>query len=273
VSALLRQPAAPARSWLEDLFDPLARFWEELNVRREVEEDRRRFEAAKTRHEQRVRAIEEHERPHALKGKGVTAKTTVDEDTAGLIQAALAESRILRPYIKGKFPKSSIPGKMKIHGSDAEFEYAYETENKVKDSPAAVKAEAEKARGFYHRRSGTIHLRPRSNLGHALHEAMHKLAAPGFLNFFGRFWEEGVAQYFADCVLLEQGLQPMKGHLYEDELRCAKRLVAFTDRDLVARAYFLDHQPLMNRLIERLGGDHAALKDLIERKTLCDRLR
>ena len=185
---------------------------------------------------------------------------------------ALNESRILRPYIKEKFPRSNIPGKFKIHDSDAEFEYAYVNQHDLKDSPAALQAQAEKVRGFYHRRTGTIHLRPSSNLGHALHEAVHKLASPAFLNFYGSFWEEGVAQYFTDCVLVEHGLPRMKSHLYEDELRCAKRLAAFAGPDLLARAYFVDHGPLLRKLTDRIGGDPSTISDLIKQKKLCDRL-
>jgi hypothetical protein len=64
----------------------------------------------------------------------------------------------------------------------------------------------------------------------------------------------------------------MKTHLYEDELRCAKRLVAFTSRDLVGRAYFVNHQPLLDELVAKLGGDVSSLKALIDKKQLCDRL-
>jgi hypothetical protein len=274
-SALLSRqpaPASPARTWLDDFFNPLAQLWEEWNVRAEVEEDRSRVEALKKQHEQRMREIEEREKPHVLKSKGVGTTTRVDESTAKLVQAALAESRVLRPYIKDKFPAASVPGKVTIHDSDAEFEHSYVKLNEIKDSPAAVKAQAAKVRGFFHRKSGTIHLRPTSTLGHALHEAVHKLASPAFLNFYGHFWEEGVAQYFADCVLTEQGLPRMKSHLYEDELRCAKRLVAFTSHDLVARAYFVNHTPLLDELVARLGGDPGTLRDLIKREKLCDRL-
>jgi hypothetical protein len=277
VSTLLRQPTstpAPSstRTWLDDFLDPFAEFWEEWQVRADVEADRMRIEAHKKQHEQRVREYEQRPISQVLKSKGVGTTTRVNEGTAALLQAALSESKVLRPYIQSKFPKSNIPDKVKIHGSDAEFEYSYTNQHDLKDSPAALKAQAEKVRGFFHRKTGTIHLRPTSNLGHALHEAVHKLASPAFLNFYGSFWEEGVAQYFTDCVLVEQGLPRMKSHLYEDELRCAKRLVAFTNRDLVARAYFLDHQPLLAELVAKLGGDVNSLKGLIDKKQLCDRL-
>jgi hypothetical protein len=268
-SLLLRQPAPAQRTWLGDLFDPLAHFWEELKVRAEVEQDRARFEAQKQEHQRRLKEIEERERPHVLKSKGVSPTTRVDENTAALVQAALAESRILRPYIKAKFPAASIPGKVKIHDSEPEFEHAYVKLTKLKDSPSAVQAKAEKVRGFYHPKSGVIHLRPTSNLGHAIHEAMHKLAQPGFHGFFGDLWEEGVAQYFTDCLLVEHGLSPTKTHLYADELRCAKRLVAFVgSRDLVAQAYFLNHIPLLDMLRARLGGP----TDDLRGQKLCDRL-
>jgi hypothetical protein len=266
VATLLRQPqpSAPARPWYEGFFDPFAEMWEEWKVRADVAQERERFEAAKTEHQRRLKEIEERSRPHVLKSKGVGTTTRVDEGTAALVQAALAESRILAPYIRNKFPASTISGKVTIHGSEAEFEHSYVKLTDIKDSPAATQAKAEKVRGFFHRRSGAIHLRPTSTLGHAVHEAMHKLASPAFFNFYGSLWEEGVAQYFADCLLVEQGLPRMKSHLYEDELRCAKRLVAFVGRDLVARAYFIDHKPLLDKLNAEFGDTRTWRKKLCE---------
>ena len=60
--------------------------------------------------------------------------------------------------------------------------------------------------GFFDRSNGVIHVRSRTKFGHALHEAMHKVAHPGFHGFWGEFINEGVTQYFADCLLREQGL-------------------------------------------------------------------
>jgi hypothetical protein len=95
---------------------------------------------------------------------------------------------------------------------------------------------------------------------------MHKLASPAFFNFYGSLWEEGVAQYFTDCLLVEHGLPRMTTHLYEDELRCAKRLVAHVGRDLVARAYFVDHKPLLDKLSAEFGAP------TVWREKLCDLL-
>jgi hypothetical protein len=277
-SSLLRQPAPapaqaprPSQTWL-DFFHPLAELLEEWQVRAEVEEGKARHAALKAQHERRLKEIEERERPHVFKSEGVESTTRVGKSTAGLLQAALAESRVLRPYIKGKLKTSAIPGKVKIHDSDAEFEYSFEKLNEIKDSPAAIQAQARKVRGFYHRKSGTIHLRPGSNLGHALHEAIHKLASPAFFNFYGSFWEEGVCQYFTDRVLEEQGLPAMKSHLYGTELGCAKRLVAFTSHEVVAEAYFVNHTVLLNQLTAKLRLDRGTIMNLAQQGKLCDRL-
>jgi len=277
-STLLRQPApaqappqTPLGKWLRELF-PFTELLEEWQVRAEVEEGKARHAALKAEHERRLKEIEEHERPHVFKSKGVGETTRVGEGTAGLLQAALAESRVLRPYIKGKLRTSAIPGKVTIHDSDAEFEYSYQKLNEIKDSPAAIEAQARKVRGFYHRRSGTIHLRPGSNLGHALHEAIHKLASPAFFNFYGSFFEEGVCQYFTDRIFEEQRLPPMKTHLYGTELACAKRLAAFATPEVLARAYFIDHTVLLSQLTSRLGLDAGRVKDLAQQGKLCDRL-
>ena len=48
-----------------------------------------------------------------------------------------------------------------------------------------------------------------------------------------------MTQYFTDCVLREQGLPEVKDHEYQDHLVCAKKLVLATNRDTVAREYFL----------------------------------
>jgi hypothetical protein len=259
---------------LRDFFDPLRRFWQELEVRRDYEEGRVRYEEARKRQRRRLKETEEHEKPHVLKSAGVESTTIVDEHTEALIQAALTESRLLRPYLKNKFPGARIPGaKFKIHDSNEEFEYSYAKLHNIRDSPAAVHAQVARINGFFHRPTATIHLRPRSTLGDAVHEAIHKLASPTFKGYFGRFWDEGVAQYFADRVLAEHRLARYQAHLYERNLRCAKQLVAFAGDDAVAAAYFVDSRPLVESLTAKLGVDLGALIELISRGTLCDRLR
>jgi hypothetical protein len=277
-AALLRQPQPASAtdkgplSGFESFVDSVRRFFEEAAVRNEVEQDWVRREELRKRHEQRVAEAREHAQPHAFKGAGVKTTTLVDDRTAALLQGALAESLVLRPYIKDKFPAAKITEGFKIHDSDAEFEHSFAKLHNIRDSPSAVHAQVEGIRGFFHSPTRTIHLKPRANLGEALHEAIHKLASPAFIKFFGSFWEEGVAQYFANSVLAEQGLAQLRTPLYEPNLRCAKRLVKFTSRDLVAQAYFVNHGPLMNTLTTKLGVDHNGLKELINNDTLCERL-
>jgi hypothetical protein len=195
--SLLRQPApapaqapSPSQTWL-DFFHPFAELLEEWQVRAEVEEGKARHAALKAEHENGSRRSRNANARASSSAKAVESTTRVGKSTAGLLQAAPAESRVLRPYIEGKLKTSAIPGKVKIHDSDAEFEYSFEKLNEIRDSPAAIQAQARKVRGFYHRKSGTIHLRPGSNVGHALHEAIHKLASPAFFTRGRGRWSKG----------------------------------------------------------------------------------
>ena len=212
-------------------------------------------------------------KPHALNSAGVRAATTVDEGTPRLVQAALAESVVLAPYLKGNAALKTIADKtFTIHGSDEEFAYSYAKLHNIRDSPAAVEKQVADVRGFFHRPTHSIHLRPSSRVGDALHEAVHKVSSNGFRGFFGGFLDEGVTQYFTDCVLKEQGLDAMQSHLYEKQLSCAKRLVAFTSRDLVAKAFFIAPQPLVETLQAKLKVDLLGLRKLANDGKLCDRL-
>ena len=212
-------------------------------------------------------------KPHVLKDAGLKATTRVDKGTAALLQAALTESVVLAPYLKDNAALKTVADKtFTIHGSDAEFEYRYAKLHNIKDSPAAVEKQVADVRGFFHRPSHSIHLRPSANIGEALHEALHKVSSNGFRGFFGGFLDEGVTQYFTDCVLREQGLDPMQSHLYEKQLACAKRLVGFTSRDVVARAYFIAPQPLTEALQTKLKVDVLGLRKLANDGTLCDTL-
>jgi hypothetical protein len=277
-AALLRQPSQPPAAE-EELFPGLGSFvdffkgfFRDIAVRRDVEVGRARVEAARRRHEERLAEIREREQPHVFRSAGVRTTTAVDDRTAGLLQASLAETLILKPYLKGKFPAATIPGKFKIHDSNDEFEYSYAKLHDIRDSPAAVRQRVADVRAFFHRPTKTIHLRPTANLGEALHEAIHKVSSPGFRTFFGGFLDEGVTQYFTDLVLEEQRLTPARVPLYEPQLGCAKRLVRFTNRDLVARAFFLAPTPLVGALRTRLQLDTRALGQLAWGGGLCDRL-
>jgi hypothetical protein len=237
------------------------------------EEERARFDAAKRTHEQHLVKYAER-KPHVLKSHGITTDSRVDQNTPKWIQAALAESRLLRPYLRGKFPAQAITDKFRIHTDEDTFNEAAKKhlDNKDLMNKAERAAAYGKIGGFYERRTNEVHVRSRTKFGHALHEAMHKVAHPVFRPYWQRFINEGVTQYFTDRVLKEQGLSEVTDHEYTDELACAKKLVLATSEDVVARAYFLNEQALREALMRRFQIDGGALTREIGAERICTRL-
>ena len=224
-----------------------ASFEEREQERLQFESDKRRFEEAREEH---ARAIIPPQSIDAFKKAGVKSpRTNIDRNTARLLDVVLRQSNILRRYLRTKI---KIAGdKFIIKGSDAEFEHAY---RKLHDIRPGSKEwdEVETKRAFYHRKSDTIYLRPRSSYSDALHESIHKFSQSGFRNVFGKFLDEGVTQYFTDIVLEEQGLE--KGSsLYGPNLRCAKDLFALAGFGLVAKSYFDGDADLVNFLAKKLN--------------------
>lgn len=212
--------------------------------------------------------------PSTFSDAGLSTTSRVDGKTPALIQAALAESALLAPYLKGKFPANAITAeKFVIEDTDSDFNYHFREWAGIKDN-LSDKQLAEQLRdygGYFDRPRHTIHLRPRASLGHAVHEAMHKVSAAAFL-FWGSFVDEGVTQYFADLLLGEQTLAKVKDHNYGPQLACAEKLVAAVGRDAVARAYFQGGAELLNAVTKKLGIDSKELKRLIDSGKLCERL-
>jgi hypothetical protein len=174
-----------------------------------------------------------------FKRAGVTTTTGVGKTTASLIQTVLERSRALRPYIAQKLMRIMIPKNFIRHGFHETFDDAYTKLHKIVIPKGSTEEkELRTRRGFYHPPTGSIHLRPDANVGHALHEAIHKFSSPGFREAFGGYLDEGVTQYFTDVVLIEQGLGKMTTHLYQDQLRCANQLFGLFNPDIVAKAYF-----------------------------------
>jgi hypothetical protein len=101
---------------------------------------------------------------------------------------------------------------------------------------------------------------------------MHKLANPAFHGFWGDTINEGVTQYFTDCVLREQGLDEVKDTEYQDQLACAKKLVTATNRDTVAREYFLGDGALREALKQKWSLDDVAFAKLRVGDGVCKRL-
>jgi hypothetical protein len=214
--------------------------------------------------------------PHVLKDAGIATTSRIDDKTRGLIQQAIEESEILRPYLKGKFPHAAATeGKFEIHPDEDDFNQAYISYRHISDAPQTKTGRAEKyggIGGFFDRKNNAIHVRSRSRFGHALHEEMHKLGNPAFHGFWGDVINEGVAQYFTDCVLREQGLEEVKDTEYQEQVACAKKLVAATSRDIVAREYFVGDGALREALKQKWKLDDAAFAKLRSGGGVCKRL-
>lgn len=86
-----------------------------------------------------------------------------------------------------------------------------------------------------------------------VHEAMHKLAHAGCYPFWERTFN-------------------VTDHDYGAELACAKKLLAATSFDAVAKAYFQNDAVLRDTLVARLRIDLGALRREINAETLCARL-
>lgn len=231
--------------------------------REEFERLKARLEAARKEHEKRLAPPPLDLFPlDVFKRAGVTATTRVGKTTASLIQTVLERSRALRPYIAQKLGRVMIPKNFTHHDFDSTFDNAYTGLHKIViPAGSAEEKELITRRGFYHRPTDAIHLRPASNVGHALHEAIHKFSSPGFRSVFGGYLDEGVTQYFTDLVLVEQGLGRMTTHVYQDQLRCANRLVTLFNHDAVAKAYFqgIGLDSLARNVVGRLNTNLAEL--------------
>jgi hypothetical protein len=213
-------------------------------------------------------------KPQVLAKAGLTTDSRVDSKTPGLIQAALEESDELKPFLGGKFPKYAVTKGFEVHTDEDDFNEAVKKMRKnlepmTKNQKAAAYG---KIGGFYDRPSNTVHVRSRTKFGHAVHEGMHKVASSGFHTFWGDFINEGVTQLFADRLLVEHGLGEVTDHEYQDELACAKKLVALTDVKTVAGAYFQNDGALREAVIKHLKTDLLGLTKAVRAGTVCPRL-
>jgi len=246
----------------------------EPTIEEDVAAERARFDARKAEHVKALAGDSERMRPHALKSAGITTDSRVNDKTPMWIQAALAESIKLRPYISRKFPASAVTKDFIVDAVEDDFNQAAKdmmgnTQPMTKEQRAAAYGDIG---GFFNRRTREIHVRSRSKFGHAVHEAMHKVAHPAFRGFWGDFINEGVTQLMADCVLQEQGLSVVTDHKYGPQLECAKKLVSATSFDTVARAYFLDGAGLRERLMARFHMDLGTFRRELMAGTICPRL-
>ena len=221
----------------------------------DVAAERARFDQARADHTRRLKEIHARDRPHALKAAGVKTDSQVNDKSSGLIQAALAESRLLRPYLREKFPALAITdGRFEVHALDKDFNRAAGAWRRLPPHTTDLQLEQtfKDIGGYYDRGKKTIHLRPHATFGHAVHESMHKVSHAGFL-WWGSFIDEGVTQLFADRLLEEHGLSKVTNHNYGPQLACAEKLVSATSLDMVARAYFLNDGELRETLRTRFN--------------------
>jgi len=175
------------------------------------------------------------------------------------IDEVLADLRATSDQVIGNAARNSVHGPLFW-----QVDFALQKQKKiVAPFGPALTNELRKTRGFYDRATGTIHLRPRANLGQAVRLAMQNLSSPGFRNFFGGDVDDGVALYFANVLLGEQRLQPVVTSGDEPkQLACATDLVGVAGETMVAKAYFQDHSALGNYLTTKLAIGPVAATEL-----------
>jgi alkaline phosphatase D len=197
-----------------------------------------------------------------LKRAGLTTERWADQKTPALIQAALEQSRVLRPFIANKLGKITISGNYHHYGSDPEFVYAYLKLHNIVVPEQEGKRLTDNVRAFYHRPTDSIRLRPHTHFGQVLQLAIIKLSSQGFGGFFGEYLANGVGLYFTNLVLREQGLDPMKESNLKDQLDCAMDLVGVAGLGLVGKAYFQNHVDLINHLTTKLSIGPVRIEEL-----------
>jgi hypothetical protein len=240
---------------------------------RDFEEQRRRYEISKAEHEKQLAPLQLGTLSlNILRRAGLKTTTRVNKSTASLLQSVLERSRILRPYIAAKLGATVIPRNFIHHEFDSVFEHQYVSlESKIIPAGSLEEKELKKIYGFYHPQTRTIHLRPSANIGHALHEAIHKFSSSGFRNLFGHYLDEGVTHYFTNLVLVEQGLT--ESSAYELQLNCAKVLVYLCGQDRVAKAYFQGNQVLARDIVRLLNINLGDLHKLRKGDILCTKIK
>ena len=207
-----------------------------------------------------------------LKGKSLPTARQVsgEKDTAFFVEGLIETSSRLQPYLKGKLAKTSVAKNFHIYGSRDEFEAKAGKLVGGESSPGT------KFGGFYHRPTDSIHLPPRAEFGHALHEGIHKYSSRVVLTMFGQFLNEGVTQYFADRVQEEHQVEGKTKHEYGEQLECAKIALSFLkDGDkTLAEAYFQGKAiPMSEEINARLGINQGERAKLVSDNKLCERIK
>lgn len=175
-----------------------------------------------------------------LKSQGVDAADPVAAKTPQIIDTVLQRNKRLAPYIGDRLTgglKIAEKGHFVKELSDANFDSAYRKtyEESAGDTvPSYVM-------GFYDPNASTIHLRPDAKFGTALHEAVHRLAAPSVYSLMStvaskisddlvKVLVEGVTAYFTDTIVQDEGL-PNFVDAYSSSKKKAAAIVAALGKD------------------------------------------
>ena len=103
-----------------------------------------------------------------LKRAGFTTERWADGKAPALIQAALEQSRALRPFIANKLGKVDISKNYHHYGSDPEFVHAYIKLRKINAPFDSHKALTDHVRAYFDPPTDSIHLRPHTHFGQVL---------------------------------------------------------------------------------------------------------
>jgi len=189
-----------------------------------------------------------------LQKAGVTTERLVDKNTPVIIQSLIQQKTVLTPFIGNKISQLSIPKSFFYYPWDETFTEKYKKLHKIV-VPFGSREEKNllNIRGFYHPADGTIHVRPKTNFGLVLLLSIQKLSQPGFRGFFGTDVYQGVSQYFANAVLREQGLEPLRIENMADRLNCAEDFAGVVGFAMIGKAYFQNHIDLVKHLQAKLS--------------------
>ena len=219
----------------------------------DVEQERARFEAAKRTHRQRLAHYPPS--PHALRTRASPPTSRIDgrrakypegdrgEQDRSPTSRASSRAPRHRGHVRGPSQRGGLqPGRHQLpahHRRPADRDGARRGSTATSAaSSTAVTTRSTSARA----RSSAMRFTRRCT----------RSPNPVFKPYWKRFINEGVTQYFTDVLLKEQGLSVVTDHEYQDELACAKKLVAATSFEVVASAYFLNDGRL--RESARRGG-------------------
>jgi hypothetical protein len=208
----------------------------------------------------------------ALTGKKLpTIRRLVEEkSTAFYVEGLIETSTLLAPFIQSKLAKTSVAKNFHLYGSREEFDA------QAGKLVAEKSSEGTKIGGFYHRPTDSIHLPPRANFGHALHEGIHKYSAAVVLGALGKSLNEGITQYFTDRVQAEHNVEGEAQNEYGPHVECAKIVLSWLpDREkTLAEAYFQGKATVLAEAINKqLGIDAGQRAKLVGEDKLCERIK